>query len=257
MQLPRTSAGMLGSAAVDAPGSHPFSPHADYERDFRLLHARPGCRLDELKRAHRVAVRSLHPDANPDLAQDAGAQLRLTELNAAWRRLADYHRVHGRLPFAPDATTADRLHQDPAIADLDRPTHGARAVMAFVALVLAGASFAWFTTRPELPAGDASTASIESTATAHTAEAPASGFASRANADAGAVRRVRIGDRKARVREILGPPILQLDGNWEYGPSYVKFKDGRAVDWYSSPLNPIAVDEASRDDARDDATTHE
>ena len=56
----------------------------------------------------------------------------------------------------------------------------------------------------------------------------------------------REGASCADVRAILGPPILGTAEVWEYGPSHVRFEDGRVIDWYSSPLTPIAVDESSR-----------
>lgn len=230
---------------MHAPGSNHFASTADYERDFRVLHARPGCGLDELKRAHRVAVRSLHPDANPELANDASAQHALTEMNAAWRRLSDYHRVHGRLPFAPDATTTDAFLGE-NVVDVARPSFGGRAGLVVLVLVVAGAWAAW-------PAGDVDPQTAEpfdaSVAPAAAEQPPAHPPASvTPRASAEAVRLVKLGDSRARTREILGPPILNLDGNWEYGPSYVEFRDGRVVGWYSSPLNPIAVDESSRGD---------
>lgn len=242
--LPRASAGILRYAVVHAPGSDHFASTADYERDFRVLHARPGCGLDELKRAHRVAVRSLHPDANPELANDATAQHALTEMNAAWRRLSEYHRVHGRLPFAPDATTTDAFLGE-NVVDVARPSFGGRAGLVVLVLVVAGAWAAW-------PAGDADPQPLEpfdpGVASAAAERAPANAPASVApGRSAAVVRLVKLGDSKARTREILGPPILKLDGNWEYGPSYVEFRDGRVVGWYSSPLNPLAVDESSRE----------
>jgi hypothetical protein len=41
------------------------------------------------------------------------------------------------------------------------------------------------------------------------------------------------------VRGIEGDPILTGGDRWEYGPSWIRFEDGKVADWYSSPLRPL------------------
>jgi hypothetical protein len=43
------------------------------------------------------------------------------------------------------------------------------------------------------------------------------------------------------VREALGEPSSVHGERWEYGPSWVRFDDGRVVDWYSSPLRSLGA----------------
>jgi DnaJ domain len=100
------------------------------------------------------------------------------------------------------------------------------------------------------PAAPADPVAVPAATVPAAADAPATdarGFKDPYGDPAATVRRsVRIGDTKLKVRAILGPPILGTAEVWEYGPSHVRFEDGRVIDWYSSPLTPIAVDESSR-----------
>jgi hypothetical protein len=201
-----------------------------YTDDYARLGAPIDCDLDALKQHYRRAVRDLHPDRNPDLAADPAAQSALRELNAAFERLSDHHRVSGRLPLEPlRATPLPDAAPSPGRA---KPFPWRPAF----ALSIVTLAVAWATLPP--PAARAPAA-----INAATTSVAQPRFA----ADAAPVRdRVRIGDRKDAVRAILGPPILTTRELWEYGPSHVRFADGKVVDWYSSPLKPIRVDEGSR-----------
>jgi hypothetical protein len=216
--------------------------NAGFAYDYALLRATPGCDLDELKRCYRLAVRDLHPDRNPDLASNSAAQDALSELTTAYRRLLDYHRAYGRLP-------GEAMRRSTAPADPPRPAvrsapQGRRRHWVAFALV-AGAGLYWL-----WPRGPAEPTAAPVAAAPPRAEAPvtdARGFKDPYGDPAMTVRKsVRIGDTKLKVRAILGPPILGTAEVWEYGPSHVRFEDGRVIDWYSSPLTPIAVDESSR-----------
>lgn len=219
--------------------------NAGFAYDYALLRATPGCDLDELKRCYRLAVRGLHPDLNPELASDSAAQDALSELTTAYRRLLDYHRAYGRLPGEALRRTAAPADPAPPAApsapSVPPPRH--RRWVAFA--VVAGAGLYWL-----WPQGTSEPATTPVAAVAPPAEAPvadARGFKDPYGDPATAVRKsVRIGDTKLKVRAILGPPILGTAEVWEYGPSHVRFEDGRVIDWYSSPLTPIAVDESSR-----------
>ena len=72
--------------------------HEGFDRDYALLRAIPGCSIEDLKHCYRTAVRSLHPDRNPELAADPVAQETLRELTSAYRRLTEHHRIFGHLP---------------------------------------------------------------------------------------------------------------------------------------------------------------
>lgn len=41
------------------------------------------------------------------------------------------------------------------------------------------------------------------------------------------------------VRAIEGAPIMVNGDRWDYGPSWIRFENGKVVDWYSSELQPL------------------
>jgi hypothetical protein len=50
-----------------------------------------------------------------------------------------------------------------------------------------------------------------------------------------------LGDTGQRVVELAGMPIIVNRDVWEYGPSHLRLRANRVVDWYSSPLRPLPV----------------
>ena len=62
-------------------------------------------------------------------------------------------------------------------------------------------------------------------------------------------RLIRLGNTKEEVLKIQGKPLMESDRRWDYGPSFIEFRDGKVVRWHSSVLRPLAVPEP---DARTD-----
>ena len=62
-------------------------------------------------------------------------------------------------------------------------------------------------------------------------------------------RLIRLGNTKEDVLKIQGKPLMESDRRWDYGPSFIEFRDGKVVRWHSSVLRPLAVSEP---DARAD-----
>jgi hypothetical protein len=218
--------------------------HAGFAYDYALLRATPGCDLDELKRCYRLAVRDLHPDRNPELAADSAAQDALSELTIAYRRLHDYHRAYGRLPGETLRRAANPPDPNRPVAAARPPAGGRRRWIGFA--LAAGAAFYWLWPREAVEPA-AAPAAVAPPPPASTSPPSVRGFSDPyADAESAVRKAVRIGDTKLKVRAILGTPILGTAEVWEYGPSHVRFEDGRVIDWYSSPLTPIAVDESSR-----------
>ncbi len=54
--------------------------------------------------------------------------------------------------------------------------------------------------------------------------------------------RLRVGLDAAEAERIAGPPMFRSRERWEYGPSEIRFVDGKVAGWYSSPLRPLPVD---------------
>jgi hypothetical protein len=226
----------------------------EFADDYAMLGAPANCDLEQLRLHYRRSVREVHPDLHPALADDPAAQERLRALNAAMARLEEHQRLNGRLPLQPlrQATPAPIAAPAAGLATSGNYAYAAREsasirtggikwLLVSSAVALGIWALAPEPAKPPPPkredrgppaAGRELAAAPKSTAERR--RALATGFG------------VRIGDDKHRVKVILGAPILVTGDVWEYGPSHVIFRDEHVVDWYSSPLKPISVDESSR-----------
>lgn len=220
-----------------------------FEDDYVLLGAAAGCEIETLRLLYRRAVREVHPDVNPALADDPDAQQRLRALNTAMQRLEDYFREHERLPLQPlnaapepafALAGAHPAAPRQAADGGDVRVGGLKWLLVSATVALAIWALAPEPAKPPPPVEHAGPSPAEREA-ARTAEDDARRRARYAMAFG-----VRVGDGPERVKAILGKPLMVAGDVWEYGPSHVIFRDGRVVDWYSSPLQPISVDEASR-----------
>ncbi len=225
---------------------------ADYLTDYLLLRAPVGCGIDEVKRCYRREVRDLHPDRHPELANDPQAQEVLQRLTVAYRRLVEYHKVHGRMPGSRDRPTVESTR--PAAVLSPAPGRMWGRVLAAVAVVGASAWTYLASHDPVEPGeGVGLTASVPAEAIASEPSAAMESRPFRRALLDDPDRGIRRGDPKMVVRAILGPPILASEDAWEYGPSHVQFRNGIVVGWYNSPLKPLHVDPiAERDEAAND-----
>ena len=56
------------------------------------------------------------------------------------------------------------------------------------------------------------------------------------------VPHLSLGLDAAEAERIAGPPMFRSAERWEYGPSEIRFVDGKVSGWYSSPLRPLPVE---------------
>lgn len=229
----------------------------DYLADYARLGLQPGCSVETLERTWRLAVRDLHPDRASDRADAETRSRQLHLLTAAYRRLRQFEREHGRLPGGvlraarAGAEASASQVPPPAAWDAGNLSGSAEARLpsgprrrSGVAAMLAATGVAvllWAGTREVLQepsvVPDAGTQSM-----GH----PGAGLATPAVRMPQPMRRIRVGSTEAQVERLMGtPPISDID-LWEYGPSHVRFHRGRVVGWYSSPLKPLPVDVESR-----------
>lgn len=208
--------------------------HFDFLDDYALLGIDPGSGLDAVRQAYRRAVQRVHPDRAQADDPDGAA---MVAINLAYRRLCAFHREYGRLPLQPHPTMAAAAQ--PRKVAAARGAHRARSGVLAVFLLLLGAGAAWLLAAgapgeraPEAIGGGAQQAALPPLL----APAPPERGGPDAESDG-----IRIGDSAARVRRVLGPPILADRELWEYGPSHVRFERGRVVGWYSSPMKPLKV----------------
>lgn len=198
---------------------------------YRLLGLEPGCGLDEFKHAYRRRVAVLHPDRRREDPHGVAAQ-RLQQLTSMYGMAMEFHRTHGRLPGAasvrPPPPPAGETGPAPGMQQRNAKRRRSRRWL----LLPAAAIAAWWLWPGEPPAPPA--APLAETVPSVTRRAAATPPAERLAWG--------LGMDAASVRSIEGEPTLMAnDQRWEYGPSWVRFENGKVVDWYSSPLYPLHV----------------
>lgn len=179
------------------------------DTDFNTLYHELGvaadCDIAQFKQAYRRRVGSLHPDHG---GADTGLE-RLQQLNQSYARAVEFHRLHGRLPGTA------RIDREPASFELapgmerEPPSLAGKPHLTRYSILVAvvGAMLLWLhdsgSTGPLLVLG------METT----------------------------------EVRAIQGEPSMVNEPRWEYGTSWVEFRCGKVVDWYSAPEHPLRVDD--------------
>lgn len=231
----------------------------DFSRLYAHLDIRPDCTLDEFKRAYRRRIAELHPDKGAQ-ADTPESHALLPDLIVLYVTATRFHRRHGRLPGArpslppragllvatPAPPLANSAPASPTTAEpamlptLPEPSSslaiatGERtsrrgmlmASVLVVLVVLLALSWDW----PE-PVADESapgTTRVDPEAAAIAAN----------------INHLEVGMDEATVLAIQGEPMHLGDGRWDYGPSWLRFEQGRLVDWHSSPLHQLKTDTA-------------
>ena len=211
----------------------------DFLRLYREFQLEPGAGIDDLKRAYRRRVALVHPDrliAKDEISQHLATE-HLQNLTRLYEAGVRFHRQHGRLPGAPPTPSTDRpgaIAQGPPPPLAAKPVRRRRGWIV-VALLLAGSGM-WAQWTRE-PATDPPALPVHRRAVAlHLGSAAVA---------RGALDGLRIGMPQHVVAEVLGAPVAVEPGRWVYGPSWIRFEDGRVVEWYSSPLHPLRISKTS------------
>lgn len=211
-----------------------MSRHVDLLRLYREFQLEPGASVDDLKRAYRRHVSLVHPDrlvAKDPISQHL-ANERLQLLTTLYEAGMQFHRQHGRLPGA--AAERSEAHTEahaearvsaPLNAPSARPSHRRWWLMLMVATALCG--YWLLSDQPE--------AELVST------PAPVRAVTTVGAKAHSAYDGIQRGMPKTVVTEILGAPISMDQDRWYYGPSWLRFEDGRLVEWYSSPLRRLRI----------------
>lgn len=213
----------------------------DFSRLYRDLGLQPDCSLDAFRRAYRVLVSRQHPD-RPAVRSDGAGALALSELIALHDQALQFHRQHGRLPGAPlPVVTGPSATGSGVLAEALHPrgTDTAKAMPKDAAPAAQGAHRqAW------LAVGVLVLIAIGVSQPQGPARMPRGAGATPAAVlgDEGAApHALAIGMDADTARSIQGEPMRVSGGEWEYGPSWLRFERGALVDWYSSPLRPLKV----------------
>lgn len=219
--------------------------NADFSQLYVELGLQPDCSLDEFKLAYRRRIGELHPDRHGE-EQPSEAHLPLKDLIALYAKATRFHHTHGRLPGSAsrpavvnvaNAAPAWHAHEPGPAATraregesttTARPTSSRRgmllAVLSIIALLVLIVSWDWNAPAANKPAADSDIRTDPGAAKI----AESTGI-------------VELGMDSATVLAIQGEPVNVRDDQWEYGPSWLRFEEGKLVDWYSSPLYRLKV----------------
>lgn len=218
---------------------------ADFLALYRDLGLDASCSLAAFRQACRRRIAARHPDraaAQRDQGSTQsgnGSVLPIEQLIALYVAGVRFHRAHGRLPGAPADGLALR-RQVPVVGTARPPVSRARrwpgvglpAALAAIVVVISGIA---------LLVGDQGDAASVADSGRAVTDGTTDTLRDGAMATVRKHARLRVGMTPETVRAIQGEPIRINEDLWDYGPSWLRFEDGQLVDWYSSPLRPLAV----------------
>ena len=204
------------------------------DHDFAALYRELGidatCGPEEFRRAYRRRVARLHPDQGGD-AEDVA---RLQWLNHMVDVALAFHQRFGRLPGAPHVPTHAAAGAPPPRAAAPPPHDDAAAASGF------GRPSRWFVAVAVVGMGALLWRIVD-----HDRLRTDLSAVARTGIDATPPERrvdtITAGMGSQTVLELQGEPHEMQGQRWHYGPSWIDFRCGRVVDWYSSPLAPLPV----------------
>lgn len=209
------------------------------ETDFSHLYAQlglePGCSLDALRHAYRRRISELHPDRHAGQEIDPESQRQLSALIQAYKDALRFHAAHGRLPGGsrdeespppatgpnPEPASIQMLATPAPPSPAPHPQSRLWLLSVLVLMVLY-----LLVSRPT----DAPQAiNIEAVTEAGSSQTmPVLHQA------------LSLGMSREEVLALQGEPTVRRGEDlWEYGPSWVRFDNGRLAAWYSSPLHRL------------------
>ncbi|HMM68118.1 MAG TPA: J domain-containing protein [Dokdonella sp.] len=209
----------------------------DFLRLYREFNLEPGAGIDDLKQAYRRRVSMVHPDrlsAKDPISQHLATE-HLQVLTMLYEAGVQFHRQHGRLPGAMPLPGVERrqvARDDPA-PRANKP----RSRSGLYLLILAG-GFALWAAYALLPGDEPAPAYPP----AVVADRQPVGVARSAVSEG-----LRLGMPQRVVLSEIGEPFSRDEERWSYGPSWIRFRKGRVVEWYSSPLHPLRVSRDGRE----------
>lgn len=206
----------------------------DFIALYQALGLDPDCSPEAFRQAYRKRVGLLHPDRPGESTSSTGE---LQRLNALYTAAIEFQRRHGRLPGASQAHAAPSSPgpapaPGPRAAGVAERRANPGLLLALLGLTLAGLWLFATLTQGEPAAPPPMTAREPSAAVAHSSREPA---------NVHALGIIALGASAQQVRDIHGDPVSGWEQRWEYGPSWIAFRCGVVVDWYSSPLRPLKV----------------
>jgi curved DNA-binding protein CbpA len=213
---------------------------------YKILGLNPGCELAEFKQAYRRRVAVLHPDRRAGDHSDTIAAERLQQLTALYGAAMEFERRHGRLPGALPVRPAQAEVNPSAAPQLpvaEPPPRRSRWLLVVPATIACIVWLSWDS--GWLPGSD------ESGPAATPPLSAVPDDAASAQREPARPSMLRLGMDADAVRAIEGDPELFSADRWEYGPSWIRFDNGKVADWYSSSLHPLKTAAAHPTHGRD------
>lgn len=215
--------------------------HSEYLDSYRLFGLKPGDGWTELRARYRQKIRACHPDRFPEGPERRQAEDRSKVLNEAYRRLAEYYRLHGRLPLdavrEKEATAGDTPADEPPPASRPETLFAGlwknlrRPAILFPVVAVAVLAAYLGGPREELAISVVATPEVS---------APSSLEAPR-RAETIEDRYFTLGSTIGEVYATQGVPTTTEGDVWHYGTSRVYFRDGVVVRWEASVDHPLRV----------------
>lgn len=220
----------------------------DFTQLYSRLGLKPDCSLHEFKQAYRRRFAQLHPDRRDACALPPEVQTQLREIIAIYGSALSFHRRYGRLPGAPPSavslTTSSVSMPAPgsllavrtdASISIDEPS--LRPRWGAVGLLVTSFVLVLLVSWERAPPTPEEAAQLRVRADRSAAVNPR------------AIGRIALGMDAATVLALQGEPARVRGTTWEYGPSWLRFENGRLVDWYSSPLRRLRTAAATPEPA--------
>lgn len=195
----------------------------DYLSCYQILQLDPDSDWAQARHHYRLLASRHHPD-RPD--HDPG-DFSLTDINRAYRTLKEYYRTNGTMPLMRKASTNGAPFSRP-----ERKFHFKRKFLLIGALI--AAFYVGYQSHDESGALPGESVTV--------APQPPLPVQAPPTEPSKPPPRIVSGDTLGRVVEVLGPPDDRNGQRWYYGNSWIEFRDGRVIDWYSSIDQPLPVD---------------
>ena len=227
----------------------------NYRRCYETMELQPGATWRDVRHSFKHLVQCWHPDKyEQDAEAKQVAEERLREINKAYLAFSKYYSHHGKMPLTSGNSTADWHFQKTSGMDfVNTPEvngHGrtrSRNIVATkrlsISLIFGILVFGiiWLWQTPESDVG-----SLESKENSLLVKnAPRRQVKIERGLPEGEKKLVHLGSSAEEVLEIEGEPLMKTERRWDYGPSFIEFRRGKVISWYSSVLRPLTVDEKS------------
>lgn len=202
--------------------------------NFLAMYGRLGldadCSEAELRQAYRRYIAARHPDRQR--GRPAMELAEVQQLTAMFAAAMAFYRKRGHLPGSAPTRATPAPTPAPSRRRGKKKAHG----LLLITLV-AGGLLLWHAWPAPPEAGVPAPPSLPTAPLPGGDGADGRATPEESFIDAGSTRR--------EVLDLAGQPQLDAGDRWDYGPSWVRFRDDRVVDWYSSPLRPLPVRPAS------------